>query len=228
MANNLPTITREQREALATVLEYLSEECESGGRDRHWPRAAARRASRPRRARRRLTPGPSGGCVERAKAEEEQEKGRLALSNEQGRSKLAKWWQDAKEAAAPQLAAQRVLAYVKENGEAHLDDLRELLTDEGIAPALHLHVLASMVDAGTLVEVDDAEGGLSYHASRTALSLSLGGASGSGRFPCRALPRSARQARGGRCLGGPGRGAGTGGRSRCRAAGTAREAKRHR
>lgn len=67
-------------------------------------------------------------------------------------AELAMWWREAQEHARPQIAARKVLEYMQENDEADLEELRELLTDEGVEPALQLHVLANLVDQGYLRE----------------------------------------------------------------------------
>jgi len=70
---------------------------------------------------------------------------------------LKEWWQEAQEAAAPEKAAAAVLAYVREHGQADLEELRELLTEEGIDAELQMRLLASMVEIGTLGEGPDGQ-----------------------------------------------------------------------
>lgn len=69
-------------------------------------------------------------------------------------AQLAQWWNEAQEAASPDKAARAVLDYVNEHGEANLDELRELLTDQGVEPELHLWILASLVDQHYLRDSD--------------------------------------------------------------------------
>src|SRR5215471_728919 len=76
-------------------------------------------------------------------------------------AELSKWWQEAQANAVPQQGARAVLDYVTQEGEADLDALREVLTDHGVGPALHLGILSSMVDQGYLTEQDGPHG-LSY------------------------------------------------------------------
>ena len=76
-------------------------------------------------------------------------------------AELSKWWQEAQQSAVPQQGARAVLDYVTQEGEADLDALREVLTDHGVSPALHLGILSSMVDQGYLTE-QDGDHGLSY------------------------------------------------------------------
>ena len=76
-------------------------------------------------------------------------------------TELSAWWQEAQDHAAPNRAAHAIVAYVRENGEAGLDELRQLLADEGVPEADHLPLLAGMVAAGLLRE-SDTEADLRY------------------------------------------------------------------
>ena len=72
-------------------------------------------------------------------------------------AELKQMWAEAQAAAAPSRAAASLVQYVREEGGADLDELRELLTEEGVEPALQLDLLASLVDAGAIREGDGDE-----------------------------------------------------------------------
>jgi hypothetical protein len=69
-----------------------------------------------------------------------------------------RWWAEAQEAARPQLAARALVDYLKRQGSADLEEVRHLLTEEGIEADEQVPLLASMVQIGTLREIDDEKG----------------------------------------------------------------------
>ncbi len=79
-------------------------------------------------------------------------------------AELARWWHEAQQHARPHHGAKAVLDYMRENSEADLDELRELLTDNGVEPQMQLGILANMVDSGYLREGE----GDTYHLGEKA------------------------------------------------------------